>query len=53
MRGRSKKDDNRSQQYRVRLNDTEDAMLDHVSRFTGLPKSEIFRRALKDYYSKV
>lgn len=53
MRGRPKKDDSRSQQYRVRLNDTEDAMLDHVSRSTGLPKSEIFRRAIKDYYSKV
>lgn len=53
MRGRPKKSDSRSQQYRVRLNNSEDAMLDHVSRSTGLQKSEIFRRALKDYYSKV
>ena len=50
-KGRPKLDDKRDNQYRVRLNDEEDAMLDYSSRATGLPKSEIFRKALQDFYN--
>ena len=50
-KGRPKLDDKRDNQYRVRLNDQEDAMLDYSSRATGLPKSEIFRKALQDFYN--
>lgn len=50
-KGRPKLDDKRDNQYRVRLNDEEDAMLDYSSKATGLPKSEIFRKALQDFYN--
>ena len=47
MAGRPKKEDSREKQYRVRLNDEEDKMLDYASRATGVRKSEIFRKALQ------
>lgn len=53
MRGRPKKEDSRDKQYRVRLNDSEDEMLNYASGITGKQKSEIFRQALVDYYNKV
>lgn len=53
MRGRPKKEDSRENQYRVRLNNCEDEMLSYVSSSTGVAKSEIFRRALSDYFAKV
>lgn len=53
MRGRPKKEDSRDKQYRVRLNDDEDEMLNYASGITGKQKSEIFRQALVDYYNKV
>lgn len=53
MVGRPKKDDSRDKQYRVRLNDKEDDMLAFASKVTGIPKSEIFRKAMQDYYEKV
>lgn len=53
MRGRPKKEDSRDKQYRVRLNDDEDEMLERASGLTGKQRSEIFRQALVDYYNKV
>jgi len=50
MAGRPPKEDSRDKQYRVRLNDEEDDMLDFCSEETGEAKSEIFRKALKAYY---
>jgi predicted DNA-binding protein/uncharacterized protein YbaR (Trm112 family) len=53
MLGRPKKEDSREKQYRVRLNDKEDEMLAFASNATGVPKSEIFRKALQEYCEKV
>lgn len=53
MAGRPPKDNSRDKQYRVRLNDEEDSMLSYVSSLTGKQKSEIFRKALEDYYHKI
>lgn len=43
----------RDKQYRVRLNESENKILQYVSEMTGKQKSEIFRNALEDYYNKV
>ncbi len=53
MAGRPPKNDSRDKQYRVRLNEFEESMLNYVSESTGKQKSEIFRNALEDYYHKV
>ena len=53
MAGRPPKDNSRDKQYRVRLNESEDRILQYVSTMTGKQKSEIFRNALEDYYNKV
>ena len=53
MRGRPKKEDSRNKQYRVRLNDDEENMLNYASEVTGQQKSEIFRQSLIEYYNKV
>lgn len=53
MAGRPKKEDSRDKQYRVRLNEKEDEMLEYASNVTGKQKSEIFRQALVEYYEKV
>ena len=53
MLGRPKKENSREKQYRVRLNDKEDEMLAFASNTTGVPKSEIFRKALQEYCEKV
>lgn len=53
VRGRPKKEDSRNKQYRVRLNEQEDRMLTYASALVGKQKSEIFRRALEDYYNKI
>lgn len=53
MAGRPKKEDSRDKQYRVRLNDEEDKMLEYASQATGVRRSEIFRVALQDYFNKV
>lgn len=53
MAGRPKKLDSRNRQYRIRLNDKEDNMLNYASKLTGQQKSEIFRQALVEYYQKV
>ncbi len=53
MAGRPKLDNSRDRQYRVRLNEKENNMLEYSSSATGLTKSEIFRQALVDYYNKV
>ena len=50
MVGRPPKEDSRDKQYRVRLNEEEDGMLNFCSEETGEAKSEIFRKALKSYY---
>ena len=53
MAGRPPKENSRDKQYRVRLNESEDRILQYVSTMTGKQKSEIFRNALEDYYNKV
>lgn len=53
MRGRPKMNDSRDKQYRVRLNTEEDNMLEYASQATGKQKSEVFRKALEEYYQKV
>ncbi len=52
-KGRPTVDDKRDNQYRVRLNDEEDQMLTYCSKATGKPKSQIFRKALSEYYATV
>lgn len=53
MAGRPKKEDSRDNQYRVRLNDDENEMLEYASKMTDKAKSDVFRQALKEYYNKV
>ena len=53
MIGRPKKEDCREKQYRVRLNEKEDDMLTFASNAIGIPKSEIFRNALREYSEKI
>lgn len=53
MAGRPKKEDSRDKQYRVRLNEEEEGMLEYASQATGVRRSEIFRIALQDYYNNV
>ncbi len=50
-KGRPKVEDKRDNQYRVRLNNAENKMLDYSSKTLGIPKSEIFRKALQMYYN--
>ena len=52
MAGRFKKEDSRENQYRVRLNDSENEMLDYVSKMNEKTKSEVFRQALTELYEK-
>lgn len=52
-KGRPTVDDKRDNQYRVRLNDEENQMLVYCSQMTELPKSQIFRKALEEYYQSV
>lgn len=52
-KGRPAVDDKRDNQYRVRLNDEENQMLAYCSQMTGQPKSQIFRKALEEYYQTV
>ncbi len=52
-RGRPSVEDKRDNQYRVRLNDEEEKMLTYCSQTTGKPKSQIFRKALEEYYNIV
>lgn len=52
-KGRPTVDDKRDNQYRVRLNDEEDQMLAYCSQMTGRPKSQIFRKALEEFYQTV
>lgn len=53
MAGRPKKENSRDRQYRVRLNEEEEGMLEYASQATGVRRSEIFRVALQDYYNNV
>lgn len=50
---RPKKDDARDIVYKVRLNEEEDRMLTDASEWTSQAKSEVFRKALLDYYKAV
>ena len=50
---RPKKDDARDIVYKVRLNVEEDRMLTDASEWTSQAKSEVFRKALLDYYKAV
>ena len=53
MRGRPKKENTRDIVYKVRLNAEEDQMLTYASEWTGQAKSEVFRKALHDYFRSV
>lgn len=53
MRGRPKKEVTRDILYKVRLNAEEDRILTQASEWIGQPKSEVFRKALLDYYRTV
>lgn len=53
MRGRPKKENVRDIVYKVRLNEEEDRMLTQASEWTSQAKSEVFRKALLDYYKSV
>lgn len=53
MRGRPKKENVRDIVYKVRLNEEEDRMLSQASEWTSQAKSEVFRKALLDYYKSV
>jgi DNA-directed RNA polymerase subunit RPC12/RpoP len=50
---RPKKNDARDIVYKVRLNEEEDKILTEASEWTGQAKSEVFRKALLDYYKAV
>lgn len=52
-RGRPSIEDKRDNQYRVRLNNEEEKILTYCSQTTGKPKSQIFRKALEEYYNIV
>ena len=52
MAGRPKKEDCRDNQYRVRLNDNENEMLEYVSKMNEKKKSDVFRQALIELYEK-
>jgi hypothetical protein len=52
-KGRPIVDDKRDNQYRVRLKNEEDQVLEYCSRATGKPKSQIFRNELSEYYINV
>lgn len=52
MAGRPKKEDSRDNQYRVRLNDSENEMLEYVSKMNEKKKSDVFRQALIELYEK-
>ena len=48
-RGRPPRDDGevKNKQYRLRLSDSEESILDELSTEYGMPKAEILRRGLK------
>lgn len=49
-KGRPKKETSKTNQYRLRMNDKEMDMLNHLSVETGEKKSDILRKALRNYY---
>lgn len=50
-RGRPKKEVAKNDQYRLRMSAEERLMLNELTIETGLPISEILRKALKIYYN--
>ncbi len=53
MRGRPKKEATRDIVYKIRLNEEEDKMLSHAGEWTRQAKSEVLRKALRDYYKSI
>lgn len=51
-RGRPKKEDARIYGYRIRLNTEEQSQMDELSQIYHLPKAQIIRIAILDYYKK-
>ena len=49
-RGRPVKEDARRGQYRLRMSEEEEAMLDYIQEQTGKSKAEIFREGLRRVY---
>ena len=49
-RGRPTKDNKRDDSYRIRLNAEERQMLEQISEWSGLTKSDAIRTALFTYY---
>lgn len=50
-RGRPEKKNARNKQYRLRINDEEERMLNYLAFNAGLPKSEILRKGIKCLYN--
>ena len=53
-RGRPPRDDGevKNKQYRLRLSDSEESILDELSTEYGMPKAEILRRGLRMQHPK-
>lgn len=51
-RGRPKKENARTNGYRIRMTDEESANLDELQKIYNLPKAQIIRDALSEYYDK-
>lgn len=52
-RGRTKKEDSKNNQYRLRMSDEESEMLKILSEESGLSRADILRKALKNYYGLI
>lgn len=53
MRGRPPKNVTRTAMLKVRLTVEEMRLLDHIAEETGQTKSDVIRKALKNYYEEV
>lgn len=52
-RGRPKKDDARIHGYRIRLNTEEQTQLEDLQNICNMPRAQIIRAAILDYYKKI
>lgn len=50
-RGRPKKEETKSKEYKMRIGLEEEEMLEFLMYKEGAPKSEVIRKALKMYYN--
>ena len=52
-RGRPKKEDAKTNGYRLRMTDDENKRLEELQQICGTTKAEIIRQALSDYHDKI